>query len=79
MSYTKVPEKFLHNCFEKMLFVWEMLVAFKQGHSTEENGVSNQQLVMELTRCLCLLKMYTAEMDKCYCDERGFSPHRRYV
>lgn len=77
-----MPEEFLRNCFDKMHLVWENLVAFKQGESAEEtaeNMVGFQQQVVELTRCLCLLKEYAAEMDECYLDERGFPPHGKYV
>ena len=41
--------------------------------------VGYQQQVVELTRCLCLLKEYAAEVDECYLDERGFPPHGKYV
>ena len=82
VSSLKVPEEFLRNCFEKMRRVWENLVAFKEGESEEEtaeNVDGFQQQVVELTRCLCLLKEYAAEMDKHYVDERGYPPHGKYV
>ena len=79
---TKVPEEFLRNCFERMRLVWENLIAFKEGkssHEMAENMVGYQQQVVVLTRYLCLLKEYTAEVDECYIDERGFPPHGKYV
>lgn len=71
----KVPNEFLRCYFEKMHRAWEELISFKK----QRNLDCVQQQVVELTRCLYLLKEYTADMDKSYLDERGFPPHGKYV
>ena len=73
-------DEFLHNCFKKMRCVWEGLRANQEiAKEATENVDVFQQNVVELTRCLRLLKGYTAEMDKYYFDEKGSSHHRKYV
>ena len=73
-----MPEEFLCNCFQKVRLVWDKLVAFKQD-STEENVVGYQKQVVKLTRCLCLLKNYAAELDERYINERCLTTLGRYV
>ena len=76
----QVPEEFLKNCFEKIRGIWENLLAYKKGGGgeepeSEENKRGYQLQVVELTRCLALLKEYAAEVDDCYPDERAYPPH----
>ena len=70
----------MRNCFEKIRGIWENLLAYKKGErgeepESEENKRGYQLQVIELTRCLALLKEYAAEVDDCYPDERAYPPH----